>query len=77
MSADKANEDNVTREEQEEADKLDTSTAANNPEDESSQDDGSIHDNNEDVDGTIRRRVSIQVVFGLYKRVLNKMAQKV
>jgi hypothetical protein len=59
MSADKANEDNVTREEEEEeADELDTTTAANNPEDESSQDDSSNHDDDEDVDGTIRRRVS-------------------
>jgi hypothetical protein len=58
MSADKANEDNVTREqEEEEAEKLDTTTAANNPEDESCQD-GSNHDDNEYVDGTIRRRVS-------------------
>jgi hypothetical protein len=58
MSADKANEDNVTREqEEEEADELDTTTAANNPEDECSQD-GSNHDDNKDVDGTIRRRVS-------------------
>jgi hypothetical protein len=58
MSADKAKEDNITREEEEEeADELDTKTAANNPEDESSQDDGSNHNDKEDVDGTIRRRV--------------------
>jgi hypothetical protein len=55
MSADKANEDNVTREEELEADELDTTTAANNPEEESSQD-CSNHDDNEDVDRTIRRR---------------------
>jgi hypothetical protein len=68
MSADKANEDNVTRrkeeerqrrkEEEKEADELDTTTAANSQEDESSQDDGSNHDDDEDVDGTIRRIVS-------------------